>query len=362
MEKYKTLHNHFKFNGSSYTIEELQSLSRDYVKKGATNERSIGEFLLNWLDENETVKVSTSGSTGKPKEVELYKSKMVNSALATGEYFKLKPKDSALLCLSADYIAGKMMLVRAMVLGLELDCVSPSSDPLNVTNGKHYDFCAMVPMQLQNSINTINQINTLIVGGAAVSQVLKNKIQNTSCHIYETYGMTETITHVAIKKINNINFNLGVTDATYKALPNIAFSIDERNCLVINAPKVSDEVVVTNDVVNLISEIEFEWLGRFDSIINSGGVKLIPEQIESKLTPIITNRFFVAGLLDEKLGQKLVLIVEGEISAPTLMTEISQLSSISKYEKPKEVYSLPIFIETKTGKIQRKETIELLNL
>ncbi|MRH99748.1 AMP-binding protein [Kriegella sp. EG-1] len=360
MEKYKILHNSFKLNGSSYTTEELLSLSKNYVREGTLYERAIGEFLLNWFNANETIKVTTSGSTGKPKEIELHKSKMVNSALATGDFFKLKPKDSALLCLSADYIAGKMMLVRAMVLGLEIDCVPPSSDPLNTTYNKHYDFCAMVPLQVANSITRLSSVKTLIVGGATVSKVLINKIQNTSCLIYETYGMTETITHVALKKVNNSIDKQNPIDETFKALPYVRFDIDNRNCLVIHAPYVSEKVIVTNDVVSLISETEFDWLGRFDSIINSGGVKLIPEQIESKLVPIITNRFFVAGLPDEKLGQKMVLIIEGEIDSHTLIKKISSLKTLEKFENPKEILSVPAFLETDTGKIQRANTLRLL--
>lgn len=362
---YKTLHSDFRLNGLPCSWEDLKNLGYAFIKEGETYEKSIGNFLLDWSDPNETISVNTSGSTGKPKPILLSKKYMVNSALATGEYFNLIPGNSALLSLSAENIAGKMMLVRAMVLGLDLNCIEPSSRPLEFLS-KKYDFCAMVPMQLENSLAKISQIKTLIVGGAAVSNTLKEKVQNTDCEIYETYGMTETITHVAVKRINNVQANghpelvEGSIDNFFKALPDIAFSKDKRDCLVINALKISDEQVVTNDVVDLISEIEFEWLGRFDNVINSGGVKLFPEQIEAKLSELIPNRFFVAGVPEEKLGEKLVLIIEGEVDTGILSQKITTLESLEKFEVPKEIHLIPKFLATKNGKTQRKSTINLI--
>ncbi|MGI9551222.1 MAG: AMP-binding protein [Aurantibacter sp.] len=354
---YKTLHKDFKFNGLSYSREALTDLGYSFVKEGEGHERSIGEFLLAWHDKNEAVEVETSGSTGTPKSVLLKKEHMKNSALATGEYFNLIPGSSSLLCLSADYIAGKMMLVRAMVLGLELDYVEPSSNPLT-SGSRQYDFCAMVPLQLENSLRNIDQIKTLIVGGAPITNAIREKTRHVSCQIFETYGMTETVTHVAVKEINyGHTVRSNVVANSFKAMPEVAFSKDERNCLVIDAPNIAGGLVITNDVVNIISETEFTWLGRYDNVINSGGIKLFPERIELKLAPIISNRFFVAGLPDEKLGQKLVLIVEGEVDVTELATGIKEHDDLEKFERPKSIFCVPSFLETKNGKLNRQEIL-----
>jgi len=352
------IHPKFTLNGISYTQEELKAEAYHLVKKGSAFENSIGNFLSDWLDEKPSIEVQTSGSTGTPKNIFLKKQQMVNSAMATGKYFDLREESTALLCLPVDYIAGKMMLVRAMVLGLKLDYVAPSSKPLNEIS-KTVDFAAMVPLQLENSIDEIERIKTLIVGGAAVSRLLKEKVHSKSTAVFETYGMTETITHVAIRNIK-LSIIEGQTGKGFKALPDVSFSKDERECLVISAPKVSDDSVITNDIVNLISETEFEWLGRFDNVINSGGIKLFPEQIEKKLAELLINRFFVAGLPDENLGQRLVLVVEGELDANKLLQTLKEDDNFEGFEIPKSIHKLPKFLETDTGKIRRKENLNLI--
>ena len=255
---------------------------------------------------------------------------MVNSAIATGNYFGLSPNDTALHCLSTNFIAGKMMLVRAMILGLQLDIVEPSSKPF-INNNKRYDFCAMVPMQLENSINQINQLKTLIVGGAAVSYNLIEYLKDVKTKIYATYGMTETITHIAIKQLNNVSLRGGTTWQSFKILPNITISQDNRDCLIIEAPHLFDGKVITNDIVKIHTKTSFDFLGRYDNIINSGGVKLFPEQIEEKLSKVIEERFFIASEMDNILGERAILVIEGENN--TLPK--SAFETLDIYEKPK---------------------------
>lgn len=357
---YKNLHSKFKLNGIGYDFEELKEVAYSYVKEGDDHEKNIGYFLIDWLDEKNILEVQTSGSTGTPKTILLQKQHMVNSAIATGAFFDLQGGETALLCLPTEYIAGKMMLVRAMILGLELDYVHPSSSPLEHIQ-KEYDFCAMVPLQLQNSLNTIANIKKLIVGGAQMSIALKKQVQSKSTMVYETYGMTETITHIAVKKVNHFTSVDGdVLENPFVALPDVSFSKDERGCLVLNAPKISDAQVVTNDMVHLISDTEFQWLGRFDNIINSGGVKLYPEQIETKLAQLIDKPFFVTGLKDEILGQKLILVVAGELNSEDILQKISNRRILERYEVPKDVYFLPQFVTTDNGKIRRSQTLKLL--
>lgn len=366
---YKIIHTKFKLNGVAYSNSILKKHALYLSQQENRHEVFIGLFLLDWLDTKSTVEVSTSGSTGVPKKIVLEKNHMVSSALATGYFFGLEAGATALHCLPTNFIAGKMMLVRAMVLGLEIDCIAPSSNPLE-NNKKVYDFCAMVPLQVQNSLKQIHQLKTLLVGGAPMAITLKEKLQNVNTQVFETYGMTETITHIAAKKVNTAieksqnvvterNQNKVAERSRSKnyfhTLPNVAISKDNRDCLVINAPHVSKETIVTNDMVNIVSETKFEWLGRYDTVINSGGVKLIPEQIEAKLVAVIINRFFVAGIPDVTLGQKLILLIEGnkqEVNFDNL--------GLTKYEIPKEVYYIDAFIETETKKIQRKKTLDLI--
>ncbi|MFS4469215.1 AMP-binding protein [Maribacter sp. 2210JD10-5] len=352
------VHPRFKLNGTSLSNEDLLVVGYGYTKTGEDFEKSIGHFLLDWCNESDELVVKTSGSTGVPKHIHLLKKHMVNSALATGDFFNLEPGDTAFNCLPSNFIAGKMMLVRAMVLGLEIDCVAPSKYPLE-NNKKTYDFSAMVPLQLRNSLKDINCIKTLIVGGTPLTKNLKYEVQKKNTKVYETYGMTETITHVAVKKVNNFDDKDQSVVNPFRALPNVSFSRDKLDCLIIDAPKISVQKVVTNDIVDLISDTEFVWLGRHDNIINSGGIKLIPEQIENALAQVIRNRFFVAGVQDDMFGEKLILLVEGQKESD-LLEKIKASKKLSKYELPKEIFFLAQFKETDTGKVNRSKTIKTL--
>lgn len=341
---YENVHQQFKLNGFHLDREDLRRVAFSFIKEGEDFEKPVGDFILDWFDARTYLEVSTSGSTGLPKLIKIDKQAMVNSALATGDFFDLYPGNRALHCLPVKYIAGKMMLVRAMILGLDLDFVAPSLQPLK-DNDKHYDFVAMVPIQAQHSLKELKRVKKMIVGGAKMSRKLENALSKLSTEVYETYGMTETITHIAAKKTG---------EKAFTVLPNVTITIDDRNCLVIHAPKISEELIVTNDIVELRGENQFVFLGRFDNIINSGGIKLIPEQIEEKLSGKIESRFYVTAKPDVDLGEKLVLVIEGE------KYEIDPIifENLDKYEKPKEILFVPQFKETKTNKILRKESLE----
>jgi O-succinylbenzoic acid--CoA ligase len=248
-----------------------------------------------------------------------------------------------------------MMLVRALTLGWNLDIIESTSNPLQEIT-KEYDFSAMVPLQLRNSISKIDQIRTLIVGGGVVSRDLDKAIQTVDTKCYATYGMTETITHIAIKKLNKFTQLELESESVYKTLPDVTVSRDKRSCLVIHAPKISDVDIITNDVVEVVSKTEFNWKGRLDHVINSGGVKLHPEEIEQKLSHKIHSRFFIAGIPDEILGEKCILVIEGENYQITK----KHFSKLSRFEIPKEIFFIPKFIETGSGKIQRFKTLDLL--
>jgi len=357
------IHKEFSINNKKISDSEMLSQeASSFINTGEEYEQEIGHFLINWLNQKDHIVVKTSGSTGVPKDVKVLKKHMVNSAKATGEFFMIEEATSVLLCLSANYIAGKMMLVRAMTLGWNIDLVSPRTNPLDGVN-KQYDFCAMVPLQLDNSVNRLHLIKKLIVGGGPVSKNLKERVQGLETKIFETYGMTETVSHIAARRVNPNKTD--TTSAVYfNVLPNIEVSTDQRNCLVIHAPQLTNETIITNDVVEVKTNKKFVWKGRYDTIINSGGIKLFPEEIENKLQLLIDNRFIIAGIPDDVLGDRLILIIEQEedrFAKMSLKQELNTNKYLSKYEIPKEIYYIPQFIETSTGKIQRKKTLELIS-
>ena len=343
---YINVHNYFKLNGFHLDRKDLCRVAYSFIKEGEEYEKSVGDFILDWFDTKSYLELNTSGTTGTPKIIRIEKQAMVNSALATGDFFNLNPGDKALHCLPTKYIAGKMMFVRSFILGLDMDFVAPSSHPL-LHNDTKYDFVAMVPLQAQNSLLELKNVKKMIVGGAKMSKSLEKSLLKLKTETYETYGMTETITHIAAKKIGEKYFTI---------LPNIKISQDDRNCLVIDAPKISNETIVTNDLVELINDNQFGYLGRIDNVINSGGIKLIPEQIEDKLSNKIHSRFFVTGIHDPVLGEKVIVVIEGEKQE----LDESTFDDLDKYEKPKEIFYVSKFIETQNGKIKRKEIQESL--
>lgn len=341
------IHNRFKLNGLHFDRDALKEVAYSYIKEGEFYEKEIGDFLLEWTNDRDVVEVRTSGSTGVPKIIKLKKQAMVASALATGNYFNLEPGNTCLHCLPAHFIAGKMMMIRAMILGLELTTVEPLSRPM-FNKDTVFDFASMVPIQLDKTLNFVDNIKLILVGGAAVSKRLVSKLNSVQSAVFETYGMTETITHIAARRLNGIS-----KSKYFTTLPSVMVSQDERNCLVIKAPYLSDEPIITNDVVELISETEFNWLGRADHIINVGGVKVQPETIEEKLHSKFESRYFITSENDSKLGEHVVLVIESdkfEISASTF-------DDLEKFEVPKNIYFISKFVEKTPGKIQIHETL-----
>jgi O-succinylbenzoic acid--CoA ligase len=342
---YKNVHNHFKLNGYHLTKEDLCRVAYSFIKEGEDFEQSVGDFLLDWFDDKSYIDMFTSGSTGEPKTIRVEKDAMVKSAIATGDFFGLEPGNRVLHCLPTNYVAGKMMFVRSFILGLDMDFVAPSSNPLE-HNDEKYDFCAMVPLQAKNALKKLTNIKKIIIGGVKIHKSLEQELVKLPIQIYETYGMTETITHIAAKKV-------GVE--AFTTLPHVTVSVNENQCLEIVAKNIGNEKIVTNDIVKLISDTQFIWLGRFDYVINSGGIKIMPEQVESKLSTLIPRRYFVNGVPDDTLGERVVLYVEGE----PMDIDHSLFDVLDKYEKPKEIVFIPKFKETATGKIMREESKKL---
>ncbi len=349
VNSYRTL----TVNGQSYSDETLKNFCNQNLE-GKTDdwEKSFYQFVLEWLNSEDEVSAHTSGSTGTPKAVRLKKKHMVASAQTTLDFFDLKEGMSALLPLSCDYIAGKMMVVRALVGGLNLILVQPDGNPLLNLKQK-VNFAPLVPLQVINALETLTEwpVDTVIIGGGALDESCKLQLQKIKPSFYETYGMTETVSHVAIRKVG---------DDCFRAVKGVMFSLDGRDCLVIDAPNVVEDKVVTNDLVELHDTGTFSFLGRYDHIINSGGLKIVPEQIEKKLTGVIEQDFIITAMPDKKLGECLVLVVETIDVRVDYLTVIKKQKLLPKYEIPKKVFYVPQFPRTDSNKIKRMEIKQML--
>jgi len=344
------IHNRFQLKGYYFSANELKDIGYDFIKEGAPYEVAIGKFIMDWMDKEDFIHVKTSGSTGDPKTIQISKQAMVSSAIRTGNFFDVHIGDSALHCLPADFIAGKMMLVRAMILGLSLDLVQPTSDPMKDVN-RSYDFVAMTPMQAFYSIEKLDQIKTLIIGGAPIYPELNEKLVALHSNCYETYGMTETITHIAAAP-------LAIPKQPFRALEGIHLQTDKEGCLVVDAPDITNQLIHTHDLVDMHDEKTFTYLGRKDNVINSGGVKISPEVVEEKLAHHIPSPFFLYGVPDKVLGQKLVMIVEGEeTSEAVVLEQLATCDSLEKFEIPKSTHFVSEILRN-NGKYLRNKTVE----
>lgn len=325
-------------------------------------ELNMWKFVRAFLDEqNKVFPISTSGSTGKPKQIKHTRTQLEISANATIDFFKLKKGQTALLAIPASKIGGQMMIVRSAIAGLKLCCIPLSANPFQfVPEDKKFDFAALTPMQLLNGLNDIStskrveNIETILLGGGEVSNVLSKKIQLLKIAVFHSYGMTETASHIALKRLNGYS-----KQNVFQCLPAIHISTDNRGCLVIDVPHFSHEKISTNDVVKITAPNRFEWLGRSDNIINSGGLKIQPEVVEQKLYNHIADRFFIASTPDEILGQQVVLVIESDTYTEQKFNELKAILHVqlSKYECPKKIIFVPQFKETATGKIQRLQSM-----
>lgn len=331
------------------------SLNIQFVQASETTQQLVHSFLMEWENEADYIEVKTSGSTGIPKIIQLAKVHCIESAKNTLSFLSLKENDLALLCLSIETIAGKMMIVRSIVGNLKLLVTDPTSNPL-IGIDQAIDFAAMVPLQVEKIIADssiqIKRIDKLIIGGGPVSTQLIENLKKIPYTAFQTFGMTETISHVALRKIGEI------TETYYTALPSVLFE-EKNQQLIVHYPGVLKEDLLTNDLVELISTKTFKWLGRTDFIINSGGVKINPEEVESNLSNVIKVPFFIAGIPDDHLGTKVILIIESEQKIALNKEELKQL--VAPYSQPKLVFYCKKFVRTESGKINRIASFNLLS-
>lgn len=316
---------------------------------------TLEAFLSEWNDASEFVHVQTSGSTGAPKPMLVEKRRMLASARITCDFLGLRSGDTALLCMSLDYIAGKMMVVRSIERGLKLISVEPSGHPLS--NVEYVDFAAMVPMQVYNSLQVpeererLMRIRHLIIGGGAIDDQMAAELRTFPNAVWSTYGMTETLSHIALRRISG-------PDASewYTPFPSVRVTHNDEGCLVINAPEVCEEPLVTNDIVEFSSDhSKFRIIGRRDNVICSGGIKIQIEEVERHLRPHLHVPYLLTKRHDPKFGEVAVLLTEGSVEEAR---EVCQ-RMLSKYHQPRYYLHVDRIPLTETGKPARQEAIRL---
>lgn len=361
-------------NGKSLAFEWILENYEDLPSEQfSQNEIQTLIFCGQWLSGQKRFSVPTSGSTGQPKSVNLTRQQMAASARMTGEALHLNKGDSALVCLSPEHIAGLMMLVRGFELGLNVTVVEPAGNPFTAfdfENGGHFHFTAFVPLQLQTILNSgethlavLNRMKAILVGGAEVSATLEKTIEQVETPVYQTFGMTETVSHIALRRLNGPD-----KVENYEALPGVEIGQNEHGCLRVKSAVTNNEWLVTNDVVEIKTENRFVWLGRIDNMINSGGVKVSAEKVERAIAEVlfemnqgksIHQEFFVGPLPDKIYGQVVTVVFEGvnQIQIDEKRLRVLLSKNLTKYEIPKSSYYLNSFIRTSTGKIDRKANL-----
>lgn len=372
-------------DGRWQQVEEVAACDPDPVAGEQVN--AVREFSRAWLRGDDEFTVQTSGSTGAPKSILLHRHQMVASAHATGVALGLTAGMTALVCLPVRYIAGRMMLVRGFELGLNLVVVEPAADPLAaLPEAIAIDFAACVPLQMQTLLDQalvahndscfpddtahafrtrrrLDALRAILVGGAPLTPALEAQIRQLAAPVYHTYGMTETATHVALRRLNGPDASLA-----FVPLPGVVTGIDARGCLHLCGPMTGDAVLQTNDLVELHPDGAFVWIGRWDNVINSGGVKVHVEGVEAAVAALAAEqpelglarrRYFVAGLPDARLGQVVTLVIEG---APLDADQELQLrwalsQTLPRHHAPRQINYSEQFTETPTGKIDRTASL-----
>jgi O-succinylbenzoic acid--CoA ligase len=349
----------FQLRYQTYHLSRTQSQHPDFGELPEFAQEAF-TFCKDWLDEKDRFVQATSGSTGTPKLQEITRLQLVASASATGAFFGVNSEFKLLCCLNPAYIAGKMMLVRALVWDCEITLIEPNAAPL-ATQEESFDLVAMVPLQIETSLSSpsslekLKAIQTVLIGGAPLSDSLQMALSKEGIAAWQTFGMTETVSHIALAPI-------GTGELIYEALPGVEIGISENQCLWIQSAMSGSEKIETNDVIELRLKNTFVWLGRVDFVVNSGGIKHFPELLERRIAPLLEKTcpgcaYFLFGEKDSRLGEQLVLYVEGtgeENKRLELEAGLEQI--LGKYEVPKKIYFKAAFAYTPTRKINRHTT------
>ena len=340
-------------NGVVHQVKSLLEAGRKAFSPALVPD--VIEFLAQWYDPCDTITVHTSGSTGPPKPITLKKQFVAQSAMRTLYFFNLQPGQRTLLCLPLRYIAGKLMVVRALLGQLDLCTAEPDDDFSFLAQAPDTCFCfaAMVPNQVIKILEhpkRFEGIKALLIGGSALPKQLENGLENVPTACFASYGMTETATHIALRRINGPN-----RSNWFHCLEGIEVALSEKKCLTIQMPGLGDACLMTNDLAKLSDRHTFRILGRADNVIISGGIKYFPEILEKKLEGTIDHPFFIGAIPDERLGSRIVLVVEADREEPVEKTLKAVFNKhLDRYERPRQIVFLKKLPRTETGKIIRK--------
>ena len=341
----------FYINNQAFTISEL--LDKAAMDHAEEWERSHWNFIRDWFDQSSVIFSQTSGSTGESKRIAIPKQSMIASAQLTQQYFHFAQGINALVVLPSEFIGGKMMILRSLLFGYNQIWKKPSTLPLSDLS-QFIDFVALTPLQVTDQLThdpgAFSNVGNVIIGGQKVSEQLVDQLQPLPSRFVSTYGMTETTSHIALKELNRPKQNF------YTALGNTTVRLDQRDCLVIDAPHLNIYELVTNDIAECISSNQFRIIGRNDFIINTGGAKVNPEVVEEKLAAIIPAPFLVTAKMDERLGQKIIIVIESnEWPEPAKIDlEKKMRELLGSKELPREILFTPHLKRTPTGKIIRQ--------
>ena len=339
-------------DGTVCTAENIQQLITNLPADAPEIRRDLYKFLADWFNESPYITVHTSGSTGTPKEFTVRKEQMMQSAILTCSFLHLQKGDNALLCMPLQYIAGKMVVVRALVAGLTLILRTPSGHPLADVETP-LRFAAMIPLQVYNTLQVpeekerLCRTEILIIGGGAINKELEAEVRTLPNIVYSTYGMTETLSHIALRRLNGPE-----ASSAYTPFPSVQLSLSSEDTLIINAPLVCDETLVTNDIAQLHPDGTFSILGRKDNIINTGGIKVQIESVEETLRSIISATFAITAIPHPGLGEAIVLLMEKTADIEGLSGRIASL--LPRYQQPKYIRQVDAIPLTGSGKTDRK--------
>lgn len=339
-------------------MQLFSPLASKYPQPSSEFERQVFDFCQKWKDGQTHFEFMTSGSTGVPKPILISREAMIASANMTGQWLKLTPNDHALLCLPVNYIAGAMVLVRALVLKLNLILVEPSINPLKDFSPISIQLASFVPNQWYTLIKEGVDLSSyfsnskgVLLGGAGLSPWLLDQTSSMQFPVYLTYGMTETVSHVAFQSLSLVR-----TDC-FELLPSIEFEVSANSCACFKGDVTQSKWIETKDIVELVDFNQFKLIGRTDRVINSAGRKIQAEKVERELFGLIPERlFFIGNLPDESLGQKVVLFVEG---VAKIDESVLRSTSLESWEIPKQVVYLPKFETTASGKMDRLKSVAL---
>ena len=352
-------------NGICHLLEDYDKDIRR-INRLPAFEKEVISFIIEWRSGKDTFKLQSSGSTGKPKSITLHRDQMISSAESTLDYLNISSGGKALLCLDPRHIAGKMVIVRSLIGNLDLYAFNPTANPLSENKIEHsIDLASFVPYQVVNiiknsySFSKFKKIENVIIGGAGISLELEKKLRLLNNKVYHSFGMTETVSHIALKQLSGID-----QFQYFKVLPGIEIGTDSRGCLTVKGEITREETIVTNDLVQIKSNNEFIWKGRFDHVINTGGIMININSLETKIREILesmdfNNNFFIDQVPDEKLGERIVLIFESgdsEIKREPLKEILKK--QLTKFEMPKNIYIVEKFSLTNSGKVDRKLIIK----